>query len=639
MKASLILILSFFSSILSGQINEDSLLNIINTSSNDSIVYNSHIQLIAYNKFRNLEKVKEHCDKIFELSKRYKENKLTGNANYYYGFYYRIKGDNDRSKTHLYKSAEYGEEFDDFRIHGASLNELAIILESEGNQDEAIKLYLQIIELYENNDYHRGAITQFNNIGLLYQNMGDAENAVNYYRKTKRLARLHEDHYNEELAAGNISAGYINQSMFDSAAIYAKECLEISERFNYTRSVVYANTLLAHIFLSKKEYKDALKYAKNSFEINKKYSEKSMNINSYVLFGDIYSGLGDYDNMILNHNEALKISKELNYLAGQQLSHKALYNAYKSRGNYKKALEHFDSCQTLSDTLSKKENIKIVNDLNIKYETAKKDAEITSQQIEIIEKTSQRNLYLSGLLVVGLISIFVLNRYKLKQKLAEEEIQNLEHEQKLIAIDYMVQGQQEERKRIASDLHDGLGGLLASASMQLQKIQTEINNLTNLKLTDKVEELIDSAYSEVRRIAHDMMPSALIDLGLKAAIEDVADQFNLGESVRVTTQIFVPEIELTEKKQVVIYRIVQEALNNIKKHAKAKNAIIQLSRNNGSFHLSIEDDGIGFDKNDKALENGMGLKSIKSRVKYLNGSLDIQSEPGQGTSIEILIPV
>jgi len=135
-------------------------------------------------------------------------------------------------------------------------------------------------------------------------------------------------------------------------------------------------------------------------------------------------------------------------------------------------------------------------------------------------------------------------------------------------MDSMVQGQEEERKRIAKDLHDGLGGILSSAKLQLKAVEKEIQKLEGLKLFEKAEGLLENASQEVRRIAHDMMPDALMNLGLQAAIEDLEYNINQSTTVTMKTQFYLANTILPEKTEVRVYRIMQEIIKNVIKHLK-----------------------------------------------------------------------
>lgn len=195
-----------------------------------------------------------------------------------------------------------------------------------------------------------------------------------------------------------------------------------------------------------------------------------------------------------------------------------------ARGNYQKSNELLYKYFEIKDSIYSEENRTILADLEIKYESSKKDAEIATQTLRINQRTTQGIWFIAGASALLLLTWFLVYRNRKNKILANAKFENLEKQQKLLALDYMVQGQEQERKRIAQDLHDGLGGLLTSAKLQIQKIQREIEKFTDLKLFDQAEKMINHAHTEVRRIAHDMMPGALIDLGLIDAIEDLINK-------------------------------------------------------------------------------------------------------------------
>ena len=195
----------------------------------------------------------------------------------------------------------------------------------------------------------------------------------------------------------------------------------------------------------------------------------------------------------------------------------------------------------------------------------------------------------------------------------------------------MIEGQEAERLRIAKDLHDSLGGLLSTVKAHFTTIQKEIEQLEKLNITEKTNSLIDEACIEVRRISHNMMPHALSISGLKGAIEDIATNLR-EEDFQVTLEIDeLPEMENT--REVMIYRLIQEIISNIRKHANAKSVLIQLLSHEDGLNLLMEDDGKGFDYDAAIAKGGLGLKSINSRVQFLDGNIEWDSHVERGTSV------
>ena len=202
----------------------------------------------------------------------------------------------------------------------------------------------------------------------------------------------------------------------------------------------------------------------------------------------------------------------------------------------------------------------------------------------------------------------------------------------------MIGGQEAERKRIAQDLHDGLGGLLSSVKAQLNLIQHQVDQLASGEMYAKANTLIDTASAELRRIAYNMMPSSLSRLGLEAALEDLSASLENDHHLNVDLQVLGLETRLGETTEIMIYRIVQELCNNVVKHADATRILIQINKTEDEIFLVVEDNGIGMDPETLIQSRGIGMKSIESRVKYLNGSMDISGQ-GKGTCVSVHIPM
>ena len=201
----------------------------------------------------------------------------------------------------------------------------------------------------------------------------------------------------------------------------------------------------------------------------------------------------------------------------------------------------------------------------------------------------------------------------------------------------MIEGQEAERIRIAKDLHDGLGALLSTVKVHFSSIQSEIEAIEKMQVYSKAQEMMDLACEEVRRISHNLMPATLRATGLLSALQQIGDQLQEVHGIQTQLEIQGFEGRIDETKEVFIYRIIQEAANNIIKHAAATKVYIQLFQHAESIQLLIEDNGIGFDRAD--LNSGLGLKSMESRVQHLNGTMEVDSRIQVGTSLHINIPM
>lgn len=324
-----------------------------------------------------------------------------------------------------------------------------------------------------------------------------------------------------------------------------------------------------------------------------------------------------------------------------------IYNTYLSLNQVDSAAHYMKKFNVLNKAVAAKDKNKQFEELNAKYQSSLKDAEINKQQV-IIEKQNREKDFILAAIIIGMIALlsviwFFMTHLKYKKQKAEielkmrnQEISQLKKEKKILSMASMIEGQEAERIRISKDLHDGLGGLLSTVKAHFSNIQNQIIDQEKIDVYNKANLMIDEACQEIRRISHNLMPATLKLDGLKSAIEQLADDISMAHDFEVKAEIIGFEGTLNEQYEIFIFRIIQEASNNIIKYANAENVLIQLSENDHGYHIIIEDDGIGFDT--LKTTYGIGLKSIESRVDYLKGNLDISSVISEGTTITINIP-
>ncbi|MBK7289894.1 MAG: hypothetical protein IPI78_06445 [Chitinophagaceae bacterium] len=240
-----------------------------------------------------------------------------------------------------------------------------------------------------------------------------------------------------------------------------------------------------------------------------------------------------------------------------------------------------------------------------------------------------------------IISLLLIRNYKNKQELQQRRITELETEKQLTATEDVLKGEEKERTRLAKDLHDGLGGMLSGIKHSLNAMKGNlVMTPENHQAFERSMDMLDSSIREMRRVAHNMMPEALVKFGLDTALKDFCNDINQSGALQINYQsIGLGNVEVEQTTSITIYRIVQELINNTMKHAAAKSAIVQVSKTDKAISITVEDDGKGF--NTLVLEGtkGIGWSNIQSRVEYLKGKLDVQSEPGKGTSVHIELNV
>lgn len=221
--------------------------------------------------------------------------------------------------------------------------------------------------------------------------------------------------------------------------------------------------------------------------------------------------------------------------------------------------------------------------------------------------------------------------------LYRNELQRLEDQRQIENMKSMLYGQENERGRVAKDLHDSLGGMLATAKMQLESLRNHIPALNDNPEALRIKGLFDEMSHEARQIAHDLQASTLRKFGLSAALRDLCNRNQVAKMATITFQHFGDFSDFDEKRALQCYRIAQELLQNSVKHAQAKNILVDLTRIEAEIALTVEDDGKGYDP--ESVKQGMGTDNLASRVLFLGGVMSTDSAPGQGTSTRVVIPV
>ena len=284
-------------------------------------------------------------------------------------------------------------------------------------------------------------------------------------------------------------------------------------------------------------------------------------------------------------------------------------------------------------------SLEALADLKIQYEKEKLKLRLFEGEVENQRKSDQVNMLILSLAFVASISVTGLLWYQNRIRKNSLLLAEAKQQQQIIAIRSMLEGQENERSRIARDLHDGIGNLLSSVKASISNLSSDIGNQADSKIYESAGQMIDEACSEVRKIAHEMMPQALKRLGLINALSDLVNRMNQTYAFETVFNIYGQQVELEDHSNTMIFRIVQEAFNNIVKYAGAHQVLLQLTFSAAWLNIIIEDDGVGFDLASLGQDQGMGLKSMEFRTNFMDGNYEIYSRLGEGTMISINIPI
>lgn len=452
--------------------------------------------------------------------------------------------------------------------------------------------------------------TLYRRIGGKYINLENGEKAIEYFKKIIPIAIKQNDSIKIGYSYENIGTSfkYTTPIQLDSTIYYLKKATPFYIKYKDYVTLAYNYNNQGQYYKKINKLKLALKYLKkaDSIPLTKHLSKSKLIF--YQNLSETYNKLKDYK------NEALYLKK----------------------------------ISVLKDSINNtKQNIAI-SDLDKKYKTAEKEKE--NLQLKI-DKQNNKNYFITALLTLILISvigILSLKNSKRKRKLAEQEKAlasqknlTLLKEQEIITINAIVAGQEKERTRIAEDLHDNLGSVLATLKLHFENLQInhQTKKINQEVLFEKTEKLIDEAYLKVRSIAHAKNAGVIANQGLLTAVKMMAEKISSADKIKIEVISFGLEKRLDNSLEITIFRITQELITNILKHAEAKNVTINLASYDKNINIIVEDDGKGFDAKKISLKKGMGINSINTRIQHLKGTLEIDSTIGKGTSIIINIPI
>ncbi len=334
--------------------------------------------------------------------------------------------------------------------------------------------------------------------------------------------------------------------------------------------------------------------------------------------------------------KAVTLAKQIkdNYVLNEVYAN--LSKTYKEVDQLDSALIAKDKAMAAKDSMIDLTVQQQIAEMQTKYETVKKEKQIEEQKFSIEKRNYIIAATAAFILLAGFVAWAFFNRFRLKKK--NELQQKLNEQQQKATIDILT-AEEKERKRIASDLHDGVGQLMTAAWLNLQAIDVQhiTTNKETSQLLTKTIHLVDESCKEVRAVSHNMMPNALLKKGLVNAVREFINQINT-KSTKINLQTEDLNKALPTHVETVLYRVIQESVNNVIKHAAATSLDISINQDDTGIDLMIEDNGKGFVLEEAVQKDGIGLQNIKSRIDFLNGTVNWSSAPGKGTLVAIHIP-
>jgi len=437
------------------------------------------------------------------------------------------------------------------------------------------------------------------NAANVRERVNQHDTALAYLKEALKLARSINYKTNEKSILQNISNIYQNMLLVDSIKPYSEQAAALSRELGTPEGEAIAYRGLANYYVFKNDLNTAHHYISRSLDITKKSGFRKEHASSLKTLGAVLLAMHRYEESYRADTEAEVLADSL---MGEEMRNRTLF-------------------------------------LEKQFETEKKEAQIALQQAQLKQKNILNYILLGGAAALAIILLLGYRNYKHRQSLQQARIDELETEKQLTATEAILKGEEQERTRLAKDLHDGLGGMLSGIKFSFQNMKENlILTPDNAQAFERSLDMLDSSIREMRRVAHNMMPEMLVRYGLDVALQEFCNEVDRSGAIHTRYQsIGMEHADIEQTTAVTVYRIVQELVNNTIKHAAASQALVQLQLSGKLLSVTVEDNGKGFDTGLLQKAQGIGWSNIRNRVDFLKGKIDVDSAPGKGTSVLIEI--
>ncbi len=596
----LFLLLLFTTAACSGyaqQSNIDSLRFIIKFNAENTEKLKAYKALANAMLFKDFDECQAASVAGAALAEKLKDPAALAELKKYTGLSWYFKGAYDSAAMYYYVAMDILKKTDAPAVKAGVLNELGKLYRKTKDLDRSLQMYDEAFAIYKKLNDDDGMATILNESGVVFEYKEDYDEAIRRY----------------------------------------KSSLAIREKINDLQGKAYSYNFLGGVYTLQKNFIEAEKNLLQALELRKQLKDSFAFALGYTDLGYMYKEEGKYAKAAEQYELSNAIAIKMQYAELQQTNYRELASIAEKTGNFALSLEYYKKQTALKDSIYTGDKMKQIENLNAKYQTEKKEQQLKLQKAEI----NQKNYLLGGLgFGIALIILAGLNFYRKRQLQHQVILQEEVMKQQDLSTKAIINAEENERKRIAADLHDGVGQMMSAAKMNLSAFENEISfkdGGQRLKF-EKLIGLVDESCKEIRAVSHQMMPNALLKSGLASAVKEFLDKID-NRIIKINLHTEGLQQRLDSNTETVLYRVIQECVNNVIKHSGANNLDISLIKDADGISATVEDNGRGFDTADQKKFEGIGLKNISSRVAYLKGTVDFDSSPGNGTLVAIHVPL
>ncbi len=496
--------------------------------------------------------------------------------------------------------------------------------------DSAIFYYIKSIELdIAAQKELKVAYTKVN-VGNLFLQQHNWQEAEQFFSEALATIRQLNDSLYLSGVLTSLSTVQFELEKLDASLVSVQEALKVAQQRNDIVGLLLAHRQFGHLSRKNNAPDLALFHYLEADKIAEKIKQP------------YYIALTSLD-LLLLYSEIKKPKKAIEYgekamvYSGEFTTqtatiYKNLALAYEQIGAHEKAFQYMSKANEVREKVANESNQRIINDLKEQYSSAQKDKEIAEQNLIIVKEKEKRLIYFFVAIGAGLVIVLLGVLLFFKNYLHKMELSRVKARKKRELLESLIQGENNERRRISYELHDGISNQMFNMKLYLtSKEQLDKENVS------KMVQLLDLAQDEMRRIAHNLLPIDFEKKNIVEVLEEYSKKLSLPKGMSLDFQIYKTGQRLISKEnQLILFRVMQEFIGNSLKHSQATELNIQILEDESQLKVQIEDNGLGFDMHSN-LENGQGVKSSLNRLKTIQAEVNIETRKGNGTFIEILI--
>lgn len=525
------------------------------------------------------------------------------NAKRSLGYAYRVKGNLDLALDYLFQSSR--------------------IALSSKNFDLLAKAYAEVAITYSANDDESNSLRYDNKAIALFRKLGKSR----------------------ELSINLLNTGYTyySREQYDTALLYYNEAAPIFDSLKLTIGQAYNLGNRALVYwktgaITQAE-QDLLKAIGMLVPLGDQYGMADF----HNQLANLYLETGQNEKSILHTQKSLEMAEALGLKEQARDASLVLAKLSGEQGNYQEAYRLHQEYVAYRDSIQNEKTTQAMADQRTEFEVS-----IREKEIEVLEKNKElQTIYIivALILLVTFILLYLLSRQRLvNNQLAakterdkhEKDVQNLLQGQEKKTLQSMIEGREKERKHLAGELHNHLGSLLATVKMNLNGFEQEDKRISTL------HQLVDQVYNDVRDMSHALNMGVSENFGLVSALRELVDHLSQSNKLKIEFNAAVSDCFIPFEQEIVLYRVVQELVSNVLKHAEASEMTLLLTcfEDDQLLNIMVADNGKGFESETaKVKSDGMGLYSLEGMVRSLHGEMEIDSQPGKGTTINIDFPL